>query len=109
MTLVETMSPAVTPSVDCVLNREWRSDTGAPRPELCSFSLAGLSQVKGGRLQEGVKCGRGLQSSVSISGDKDSSSGAVSEAGRSSGRFCCRIIFHRAHKSAEGRFVQERS
>lgn len=52
MTLVETMSPAVTPSVDCVLNREWRSDTGTPGPELCSFSLAGPSQVKGERLLE---------------------------------------------------------
>lgn len=38
MTLVETMSPAVKPSVDCVLNREWRSGTG-PRARAMQLFL----------------------------------------------------------------------
>lgn len=37
MTLVETMSPTVTPSVDCVLNREWRIGTGPPGQSYAAF------------------------------------------------------------------------
>lgn len=80
---------------------------GAPGQSYAAF--LGPGQVQGERPQEGVKLGLALQSSVSVSGDKDGSAGTVSEAGWFSGRFCCRIIFHRVQKSAEGRFVLERS
>lgn len=50
MTLVETMSPPVTPSVDCVLNRNGGEVRG-PGPELCSINRPG--EVQGECPQEG--------------------------------------------------------
>lgn len=82
------MSPAVTPSVDCVLNREWRSDTGTPGPQLCSFSLARAEPSQ--RWDWAEFCRVLCQYKLTRT--------AVSEAGRSGRRFCCRIIFHWAHR-----------
>lgn len=58
MTLVETMSPSVTPSVDCVLNRNGGEVRG-PRARAMQHLSAGRSPRRGsaGRMNSGELCG----------------------------------------------------
>lgn len=93
MTLVETMSPPVTPSVDCVLNRNGGRDAG-PRPELCSI----IGRAKSKANVRGKDEFRWApQRSESIPGAKDSSTGTARRAVFTN--VCCMIIFNRLQET----------
>lgn len=97
MTLVETMSPPLTPSVDCVLNRKWRSDVG-PRPEICGVIGGAKSKASvQGKTNSDMLRGGLCQYQV----PRTPGQGLLDDKLAHFTKACCVIIFYRLLQSTD--------